>query len=82
MLKIFNLYPRTKKVLNVTKCDIIKMAGKKAVKRTSQDGFIRVSLPEELVIRIDELIEKSGGTYKSRAEVVRAALRKFFEEIE
>ena len=58
------------------------MAGRKAVKKKSSDGFIRVTIPEELVEKIDELIEKSEGKYKTRAEVMRAALRKFFGEEE
>ncbi|WP_290623382.1 ribbon-helix-helix domain-containing protein [Archaeoglobus sp. UBA231] len=56
--------------------------GRKAVKVKSQDGFIRVTIPDELARKIDEFIEESGGLYTSRAEVVRAALRLFFEKVE
>ncbi|WP_456469401.1 ribbon-helix-helix domain-containing protein [Archaeoglobus sp.] len=56
--------------------------GRKAVKVKSQDGFVRVTIPDELARKIDEFIEDSGGLYTSRAEVIRAALRLFFEKVE
>ena len=52
---------------------------RKATKKESEDGFIRISIPQEFIEDIDKLVE--SGKYKSRAEVVRAALRRFFEKI-
>ena len=53
--------------------------GRKAVRKKSPDGFVRVTIPEELAMKIDELIESSEGMYTSRAEVIREALRLFFQ---
>lgn len=52
---------------------------RKAIKKDSPDGYIRVVVPAELIKEIDELVEK--GYYRSRAEVVRDALRRFFERV-
>ena len=46
------------------------------------DNFVRITVPKELVEKIDELIKKSGGRYKTRAEVAREALARFLEETE
>ena len=53
---------------------------RRATKKESEDGYIRIPVPQEFIEDIDRLVE--SGKYKSRAEVVRAALRRFFERIE
>ena len=53
---------------------------RKAVKKDSEDGYIRVVVPQELIQKVDELVDR--GLYRSRAEVVRDALRRFFERLE
>jgi len=52
---------------------------RKAVKKESSDGYIRVVVPEEMIEKVDELVER--GLYRSRAEVVRDALRRYFERL-
>lgn len=48
--------------------------------KKSKDGFVRITIPEDIAERIDEYIAKSGEKYRKRAEVVRHAIIKFFEE--
>lgn len=43
------------------------------------DGWINVSLPEVVVKRIDRRL-KEDSTYRSRAEIVKAATLRFLDE--
>ena len=40
--------------------------------------YVNISIPEELAKKIDEYIKKSKLGFRSRAEVVAEALRKWF----
>jgi len=51
-----------------------------AKKKDSQDGYIRVSLPEDLIKLIDEFIEESKGKFRYRNEVIRHAVIDFIEK--
>ena len=50
-----------------------------AQKRKSKDGYVRVSIPEDIIELVDTIIEKSRGRYKYRSEVIRHAVVTFFE---
>ena len=41
---------------------------------------IQVRLPESLIEKLDELIEK--GHYSNRSEIIRESIRKFLRELE
>ena len=64
---IYNLHPNSNVMSRV------------AQKRKSKDGFIRVSIPEDIAELIDKIIENSHGKYKYRSEVIRHAVVTFFE---
>jgi len=42
--------------------------------------YVNVSIHEDLAVKIDEFIEKSGLGYRSRAEVVSDAVRRILGE--
>jgi Arc/MetJ-type ribon-helix-helix transcriptional regulator len=44
--------------------------------------YIAVSIPSDLIRRIDRLVEEGDQGYESRAEAVRTAVRKFLEQEE
>ncbi len=49
-------------------------------KKESQDGYIRVSLPQDIIQQIDEFIKESGGRYRYRNEVIRHAVIEFIQK--
>ena len=48
----------------------------------STDEYTTVRLPKELMEEIDQIIEHGVRGYKSRAEFIKEAIRKRFEELE
>ena len=42
-------------------------------------GYVTISLPAELVDRIDGFLAKNNWGYRSRAEMVAAAVREFLQ---
>jgi len=48
---------------------------------TSEDEYTTVRLPKELMDVIDNIITSGVGSYKSRAEFIKEALRRRFEEL-
>jgi len=48
---------------------------------TSEDEYTTVRLPKELMDVIDNIIKGGVGSYKSRAEFIKEALRRRFEEL-
>jgi len=48
---------------------------------TSEDEYTTVRLPKELMEVIDSIIKSGVGSYKSRAEFIKEALRRRFEEL-
>ena len=41
---------------------------------------ITITLPKQMLDRIDELVD--SGRYAGRSEVIREALRRFFDEVQ
>ena len=39
------------------------------------DGYINISIPKELIKKVDNLIEKGEYGYTSRAEFIKEAIR-------
>ena len=48
---------------------------------TSEDEYTTVRLPKELMEVIDNIIKTGVGSYKSRAEFIKEALRRRFEQL-
>ncbi len=48
----------------------------------STDDYTTVRLPKELMEEIDEIIKQGMRGYKSRAEFIKEAIRRRFEELE
>jgi len=49
---------------------------------TNQDEYTTVRLPKEIMDEIDDIIKRGTRGYKSRAEFVKEAVRKRFEELQ
>lgn len=47
-----------------------------------REGLTSVSLPDELIEKIDEFAENSDMGYSSRPDVIKTALREFFQRRE
>ncbi|MCL6579133.1 MAG: ribbon-helix-helix domain-containing protein [Candidatus Bathyarchaeota archaeon] len=47
----------------------------------NEDEYTTVRLPKELMEVIDNIIKSGVGSYKSRAEFIKEALRRRFEEL-
>jgi len=47
----------------------------------TQDDYTTVRLPKQLMDEIDQLIKRGTRGYKSRAEFIKEAIRKRFEEL-
>ncbi len=45
-----------------------------------RDGWSSVTIPDELVVQIDDVI-KSKGFWSSRAEFVKDAVRRYLESV-
>ena len=54
--------------------------GRHPKKKESSDGYIRVSLPQEIIQQIDQFIKESGGRYRYRNEVIRHAVIEFIQK--
>jgi len=48
---------------------------------SNSDDYTTVRLPKELMEEIDEIIRRGIRGYKSRAEFIKEAIRKRFEEL-
>ena len=44
--------------------------------------YVSISLHADLVRKVDEVIDKGGKGYDTRAEVVKDAIRRFLEQLE
>jgi metal-responsive CopG/Arc/MetJ family transcriptional regulator len=44
--------------------------------------YVSISLHADLMRKVDEVIDKGGKGYDTRAEVVKDALRRFLEQLE
>ena len=49
---------------------------------TNPDEYTTVRLPKEIMDEIDQIIKRGIRGYKSRAEFIKEAIRKRFEELE
>jgi Arc/MetJ-type ribon-helix-helix transcriptional regulator len=49
---------------------------------TNQDDYTTVRLPKEIMDEIDEIIKRGTRGYKSRAEFIKEAVRKRFDELQ
>lgn len=49
--------------------------------KKGEDEYTTVRLPKELMEIIDNIIKSGVGSYKSRAEFIKEALRRRFEEL-
>jgi hypothetical protein len=49
---------------------------------TNSDDYTTVRLPKEIMDEIDQIIKRGTRGYKSRAEFIKEAIRKRFEELE
>ncbi len=49
---------------------------------TNSDEYTTVRLPKEIMDEIDQIIKRGIRGYKSRAEFIKEAIRKRFEELE
>lgn len=47
-----------------------------------REGLTSVSLPDDLIEKIDEFAENSDMGYTSRPDVIKTALREFFQRRE
>jgi len=45
-----------------------------------EKGYAQISLPIDLIKKIDELIKSGRGGYRSRAEFVKDAVRRLLRE--
>jgi Arc/MetJ-type ribon-helix-helix transcriptional regulator len=48
----------------------------------NQDEYTTVRLPKEIMDEIDQIIKRGTRGYKSRAEFIKEAIRKRFEELQ
>ena len=46
-----------------------------------EEGYVNVSLPEDIIKIVDRIIEKGKAGYKSRPEVINDAVRRLAEEL-
>ena len=49
---------------------------------TNSDDYTTVRLPKEIMDEIDQIIKRGIRGYKSRAEFIKEAIRKRFEELQ
>ncbi len=53
-----------------------------APEETNSDDYTTVRLPNEIMEEIDQIIKRKTRGYKSRAEFIKEAIRKRFEELQ
>ena len=53
-----------------------------STEESNSDDYTTVRLPKELMKEIDDIIKRGIRGYKSRAEFIKEAIRKRFEELE
>ena len=58
------------------------MGNKMPQDETNQDDYTTVRLPKEIMDEIDQIIKRGIRGYKSRAEFIKEAIRKRFEELQ